>query len=112
MKGESRLTPRAQRVLDLSLREALQLGHNYIGPEHILLGLIRDGENVAAQALGRMGVKAEDARRAIIALQIQPGAKPTGPEKLEARVESLERLVAHLYELPRGADEEQAMGNG
>src|SRR5688572_13928235 len=44
-------TPRAKKVLELSLREALQLGHNYIGTEHILLGLIREGEGVAAQVL-------------------------------------------------------------
>jgi len=48
-------TPRAKKVLELSLREALQLGHNYIGEEHILLGLIREGEGVAAQVLVSLG---------------------------------------------------------
>ena len=48
--GHIPFTPRAKKVLELSLREALQLGHNYIGTEHILLGLIREGEGVAAQA--------------------------------------------------------------
>src|SRR3712207_9278810 len=47
--GHIPFTPRAKKVLELSLREALQLGHNYIGTEHILLGLIREGEGVAAQ---------------------------------------------------------------
>ena len=49
--GHIPFTPRAKKVLELSLREALQLGHNYIGTEHILLGLIREGEGVAAQVL-------------------------------------------------------------
>ena len=51
--GHIPFTPRAKKVLELSLREALQLGHNYIGTEHILLGLIREGEGVAAQVLVR-----------------------------------------------------------
>ena len=53
--GHIPFTPRAKRVLELSLREALQLGHNYIGTEHILLGLIREGEGVAAQVLVKLG---------------------------------------------------------
>jgi ATP-dependent Clp protease ATP-binding subunit ClpA len=53
--GHIPFTPRAKKVLELSLREALQLGHNYIGTEHILLGLIREGEGVAAQVLVRLG---------------------------------------------------------
>jgi ATP-dependent Clp protease ATP-binding subunit ClpC len=53
--GHIPLTPRAKKVLELSLREALELGHNYIGTEHILLGLIREGEGVAAQVLVKLG---------------------------------------------------------
>src|SRR6476661_7981054 len=53
--GHIPFTPRAKKVLELSLREALQLGHNYIGTEHILLGLIREGEGVAAQVLVKLG---------------------------------------------------------
>src|SRR5215472_9054651 len=49
--GQMPFTPRAKKVLELSLREALQLGHNYVGTEHILLGLIREGGGVAAQLL-------------------------------------------------------------
>src|SRR4030043_922584 len=49
-------TPRAKKVLELSLREALQMGHNYIGTEHILLGLLREGEGVAARGLNSMGI--------------------------------------------------------
>ena len=54
-EGHIAFTPRAKKVLELSLREALQLGHNYIGTEHILLGLIREGRGVAAQVLTRLG---------------------------------------------------------
>jgi ATP-dependent Clp protease ATP-binding subunit ClpC len=54
--GHIPFTPRAKKVLELSLREALQLGHNYIGTEHILLGLIHEGEGVAAKALESLGI--------------------------------------------------------
>src|SRR5277367_3425434 len=55
--GHIPFTPRAKKVLQLALREALQLGHNYIGTEHILLGLIREGEGVAAQVLVKLGAE-------------------------------------------------------
>src|SRR6201999_1339643 len=57
--GHIPFTPRAKKTLELSLREALALGHNYIGTEHILLGLIREGDGVAAQILGAHGGLAE-----------------------------------------------------
>jgi hypothetical protein len=59
-------TPRAKKVLELSLREALQLGHNYIGTEHILLGLIREGEGVAAQVLTSQGAGLDRVRRQVV----------------------------------------------
>src|SRR5690348_8987066 len=61
-------TPRAKKVLELSLREALQLGHNYIGTEHILLGLIREGEGVAAQVLQQLGADLDHVREKVIEL--------------------------------------------
>jgi ATP-dependent Clp protease ATP-binding subunit ClpC len=66
--GHIPFTPRAKKVLELSLREATQLGHNYIGTEHILLGLIREGEGVGAQALIKLGADLERAREAVIEL--------------------------------------------
>ncbi len=66
--GHIPFTPRAKKVLELSLREALQLGHNYIGTEHILLGLIREGEGVAAQVLINLGADLEKAKSAVIQL--------------------------------------------
>jgi len=66
--GHIPFTPRAKTVLHLSLREARQIGHNYIGTEHILLGLIREGEGVAAQVLVRLGVSLNLARQQVIQL--------------------------------------------
>jgi ATP-dependent Clp protease ATP-binding subunit ClpC len=66
--GEIPFTPRAKKVLELSLREAKQLGHNYIGTEHILLGLIREGEGVAAQVLVRLGADLNRVRQQVIQL--------------------------------------------
>ncbi len=66
--GHIPFTPRAKKVLELSLREALQLGHNYIGTEHILLGLIREGEGVAAQVLQKLGADLSKVRQQVIQL--------------------------------------------
>ncbi len=77
--GHIPFTPRAKKVLELSLREALQLGHNYIGTEHILLGLIREGEGVAAQVLQRLGAELHKVRQTVIQLLsgVQ-GEEPSG----------------------------------
>ena len=66
--GHIPFTPRAKRVLELSLREALQLGHNYIGTEHVLLGLIREGEGVAAQVLVKLGADLARVREQVVHL--------------------------------------------
>jgi ATP-dependent Clp protease ATP-binding subunit ClpC len=64
--GHIPFTPRAKKVLELSFREARQLGHNFIGTEHILLGLIREGEGVAAQILQKLGADLKRVRRTVI----------------------------------------------
>lgn len=66
--GQIPFTPRSKRVLELTLREALQLGHNYLGTEHILLGLLREGEGAACQVLTRLGVSLEATRRKVAEL--------------------------------------------
>ncbi len=66
--GHIPFTPRAKKALELSLRESLQLGHDYIGTEHILLGLIREGDGVAAQVLVRMGADLTRVRHQVILL--------------------------------------------
>jgi hypothetical protein len=108
--GHIPFTPRAKKVLELSLREALQLGHNYIGTEHILLGLIREGEGVAAQVLVRLGADLNRVRQQVIQLlhgyQGQEPASwvhaagsprrrrlPSGLTTLEARLSAIEQRV-------------------
>jgi len=66
--GHIPFTPRSKKVLELSLREALQLGHNYIGTEHILLGLIREGEGVATQVFHKLGCDLSRVRQTVLEL--------------------------------------------
>ncbi|GAA1115430.1 ATP-dependent Clp protease ATP-binding subunit ClpC [Nesterenkonia jeotgali] len=82
--GHIPFTPRAKKVLELSLREALQLGHNYIGTEHILLGLIREGEGVAAQVLVELNADLNKVRQQVI--QLLSGYSGGNQEKAGAGV--------------------------
>jgi ATP-dependent Clp protease ATP-binding subunit ClpC len=66
--GHIPFTPRAKKVLELSLREALQLGHDYVGTEHILLGLVREGEGVGAKVLQELGVSLQQVRTTVLQL--------------------------------------------
>jgi hypothetical protein len=99
--GHIPFTPRAKKVLELSLREALHLQHDYIGTEHILLGLIREGEGVAAQVLQKLG--ADHARTRQKVLEVLSGQSGLGPtiettevaERL-ARVEEVERRAVDV----------------
>jgi len=87
--GHIPFTPRAKKVLELSLREALQLGHSYIGTEHLLLGLIREGEGVAAQVLTKLGADTNRVRQQVIQLlsgfqgkeSLQVGGETNAPQK-------------------------------
>ena len=91
--GHIPFTPRAKRVLELSLRESLQLGHNYIGTEHILLGLIREGEGVGAQVLVRLGADLNRVRQQVIQLLhgYQPRAERSSLGESEAEEEASPR---------------------
>ena len=105
-QGHIPFTPRAKKVLELSLRESLQLGHHYIGTEHILLGLICEGEGVAAQVLVKLGADLNRVRQQVIQLlhgyrDTEPQAASAGPRAapspsdLQARVDAIEpRLSA------------------
>jgi ATP-dependent Clp protease ATP-binding subunit ClpC len=98
--GHIPFTPRAKRVLELSLREALQLGHNYIGTEHILLALIREGEGVAAQVLVAMGADLDLARQTVI--QLLHGFRVPSPRRirdLTATVSSLGPVIGRDREI-------------
>jgi len=102
--GHIPFTPRAKRVLELSLRESGVLGHNYIGTEHILLGLVREGEGVAAQVLVKLGADLKRVRQIVIQLLDGHGSegrpKPRGMragmiEDVLARLDSMDgRLTA------------------
>jgi ATP-dependent Clp protease ATP-binding subunit ClpA len=100
--GHIPFTPRAKTVLELSLREALQLGHTYIGTEHILLGLIREGEGVAAQVLVKLGADLPRVRQQVLQVLsghtgVQAGARTrlvrmTVPDDLREAEEQLEQV--------------------
>jgi ATP-dependent Clp protease ATP-binding subunit ClpA len=77
-EGSPALTPRAKKMLELSLREALQTGHDYIGPEHLLLGLVREGEGAGAQVLIRMGADLARVRRQVLDLLGPIGEQTAG----------------------------------
>jgi hypothetical protein len=77
--GSPPFTPRVKKMLELSLREALQLGHNYIGTEHMLLGLVREGEGVASQVLVSLGADLSRVRQQVIALLSGFRAEPGAP---------------------------------
>jgi Clp amino terminal domain, pathogenicity island component len=80
--GHIPFTPRAKKVLELSLREALQFGHDYIGTEHILLGLIREGEGVGAQVLVKLGASQDRVRQQVT--QLLSGYAGVGPPEQES----------------------------
>ncbi len=121
--GHIPFTPRAKKVLELSLRESNQLGHNYIGTEHILLGLLREGEGVAAQVLVKMGMDLNRVRQQVIellhgrpgkggqgSLAAEGGFRPAGdvPARLDAldrRLEAIERWVGMRPDLTELAEE-------
>ncbi|MHB1923977.1 MAG: ATP-dependent Clp protease ATP-binding subunit [Acidimicrobiales bacterium] len=124
--GSPPFTPRAKKVLELSLREALQLGHNYIGTEHMLLGLVREGEGVAAQVLQNLGADLSRVRQQVIQLlsgygnkegatagagpQGQSGETPSGSPVLDqfgrnlttlAREKKLDPVIGREREIER-----------
>ena len=92
--GAPPFTPRAKKVLELSLREALQLGHNYIGTEHILLGLVREGNGVGAQILLDLGVDLAQARENVMGMMSGPsGLEFEGSPTPEQRENAILRGV-------------------
>jgi ATP-dependent Clp protease ATP-binding subunit ClpC len=78
VSGEIGLTPRAKKVIELGVDEARRLGHHYIGTEHLLLGLIREGEGIAAGILESLGVNLQKARSEVIKELTRPGEPPAG----------------------------------
>jgi ATP-dependent Clp protease ATP-binding subunit ClpC len=109
--GSPPFTPRAKKVLELSLREALQLGHSYIGTEHMLLGLVREGDGVAAQVLVQLGADLGRVRQQVVQMMSgQPGKEaaagaPTGSSRGEGEASSgsavLDQFGRNLTQLAR-----------
>ncbi|MBE3599069.1 MAG: ATP-dependent Clp protease ATP-binding subunit [Limnochordaceae bacterium] len=98
--GQIGFTPRAKRVLELAFDEARQLGHTYIGTEHILLGLIREGEGVAAQVLRNMGADLDKVRRTVV--ELLGGTTPTQAKASRGRkTPTLDQYGRDLTELAR-----------
>jgi ATP-dependent Clp protease ATP-binding subunit ClpC len=125
--GHIPFTPRAKKVLELSLREAKQLGHDYIGTEHILLGLIREGEGVAAQVLFKVGASLDRVRQQVIQLLSgytggEGAAEPAGtrtrlvhmtvPAELREAEEQLVQVRREKMAAVHRGDVEQAAGLG
>jgi ATP-dependent Clp protease ATP-binding subunit ClpC len=98
---EMQLTPRAKRVIDLAYDEARQLNNNYIGTEHLLLGLIREGEGLAARVLHKLGVDLERARREVMQLQDHEGHSSPAPRSQRSRTPTLDEFGRDLTELAR-----------
>jgi len=94
-------TPRAKKILELSLREALQLRHDYIGTEHLLLGLVREGEGVGAQVLAKLGVDGLRARQAVLQL-LSGGPYEVPPSAAEQAAAAPTAIGAGFQMGPRG----------
>jgi ATP-dependent Clp protease ATP-binding subunit ClpC len=116
--GHIPFTPRAKKTLEMSLREALQLGDNFIGGEHILLGLLREGKGLGAEILHERGLRLDDLRRSVAlidqATRRDSGGPPDGHEMASASVDDLHDLVeevARLRDLLRhhGIDPEERL---
>jgi ATP-dependent Clp protease ATP-binding subunit ClpC len=106
--GQIPFTPRAKKVLELALREALMLGHNHLGTEHILLGIVRENEGVAARILLDFGADAEAVRNEVVRT-LGPGApgplrrypKPGRTSRLDAIEDRLDQIVKRLEAIER-----------
>lgn len=106
-------TPRAKRVLELSLEEARQLGHNYIGTEHLLLGLIREGEGVAARVLENLGVDLAKVRTQVIRMlgeTAEVGAGGGGGTKGSTKTPTLDEFGTNLTQLATEAKLDPVVG--
>ncbi len=97
--GQIGFTPRAKRVLELAFDEARQLGHTYIGTEHILLGLLREGEGIAAQVLNNLGAELESVRKQVVELLgTSSGSTGSQQQPRRAKTPTLEQFGRDLTE--------------
>jgi ATP-dependent Clp protease ATP-binding subunit ClpC len=109
--GEVGLTPRSKRVIDLAIDEARRLGHNYIGTEHLLLGLVREGEGIAAGVLESLGVNLDKVRHEVIRVLSQSSsAGPTQETKRASKTPTVDQLGINLTELARSGKLDPVIG--
>ena len=107
--GETGLTPRAKKVIELAIDEARHMGHNYIGTEHFLLGLLRDGEGVAASVLDSFGITMEKAR-AEVARILSQSASNSKLVRSTSRTPTLDKLGNDLTALARAGKLDPVIG--
>ncbi len=105
-------TPRAKRVLELSLEEARQLGHNYIGTEHLLLGLIREGEGVAARVLENLGVDLTKVRTQVIRMLGETAEVTSGASSGRTKTPTLDEFGSNLTQLAGEGKLDPVVGRG
>jgi ATP-dependent Clp protease ATP-binding subunit ClpC len=104
-------TPRAKKVLELSLHESLQLGHDYVGTEHIVLGLIREGDGVAAQVLVKLGADLNRVRQQVIQLLTGHQSRPTATATIGDELgDRLAAMAARLAAIERKLGDAAASG--
>jgi ATP-dependent Clp protease ATP-binding subunit ClpC len=109
--GEVGLTPRAKRVIELAIDEARRLGHNYIGTEHLLLGLVREGEGIAAGVLESLGVNLDKVRHEVIRVLSQSSsAGPAQETKRASKTPTVDQLGINLTELARSGKLDPVIG--
>jgi ATP-dependent Clp protease ATP-binding subunit ClpC len=109
--GEVGLTPRAKRVIELAIDEARRLGHNYIGTEHLLLGLVREGEGIAAGVLESLGVNLDKVRHEVIRVLSQSSsAGPTQETKRASKTPTVDQLGINLTEAARSGKLDPVIG--
>jgi ATP-dependent Clp protease ATP-binding subunit ClpC len=109
--GEVGLTPRAKRVIELAIDEARRLGHNYIGTEHLLLGLVREGEGIAAGVLESLGVNLDKVRHEVIRVLSQStSASPTTETKRASKTPTVDQLGINLTDAVRAGKIDPIIG--
>src|SRR6188508_1997708 len=109
--GEVGLTPRAKRVIELAIDEARRLGHNYIGTEHLLLGLVREGEGIAAGVLESLGVNLDKVRHQVIHVLSQSSTSaPAQETKRPSKTPTLDQLGINLTDAARAGTLDPVIG--
>ena len=109
--GEVGLTPRAKRVIELAIDEARRLGHNYIGTEHLLLGLVREGEGIAAGVLESLGVNLDKVRHEVIRVLSQSSsAGPATETKRASKTPTVDQLGINLTDAVRSGKIDPVIG--